>query len=385
MTGGGSGGHITPILAIARELKSLKPDVQLIFIGLQGDPLLDVPAKSPYIDEVFAVRAGKLRRYHGEGLKQLLDIPTLAKNIRDAVLTAVGIWQSYRLLGKLNPDCVFVKGGFVGMPVGLAAAKRHIPFITHDSDAIPGLANRIIARWATVHAVALPKEVYAYPQDRTVMVGVPVRADFQPVSPEREKTYRQYIGLSRAGRLIFVTGGGNGSLLLNEVVAKSTPNLLAAYPDLAVVHVAGRSLEAKLAKIYDGLLEPGQRERVMVRGFVTELYVYSGAADVIITRAGATTLAEFAVQRKACVVVPNPLLTGGHQLKNAQYLANQHAIVCVTEAELKRDLQAMERTIRQLLDDPKERRAMADRFNAFARTDAAKRLAMLLLKQIKKD
>jgi UDP-N-acetylglucosamine--N-acetylmuramyl-(pentapeptide) pyrophosphoryl-undecaprenol N-acetylglucosamine transferase len=384
LTGGGSGGHITPILAVARELKALQPDVELIYVGQRGDQLLDVPAESPYIDTVYAVRAGKFRRYHGEGIKQVFDIPTLLKNIRDAWFTVVGTAQSYRLLGRLKPDVVFIKGGFVGVPVGLAAAKRHVPFITHDSDTLPGLANRIIARWAAMHAVALPAEVYPYPSEKTVTVGVPVQAEFTPVSARQQAAYRQEIGLPAEGQLLFVTGGGNGARSLNQVVADITLALLTEYPNLYVIHVAGRLHEAALGKTYDGLLPPSQRNHVRVEGFITKLHAYSGAADVIITRAGGTSLAEFAVQHKACIVVPNPVLTGGHQVKNARYLADKHAAICVTEAELTTKPGALDRAIRRLLDNPKERQAMAERLGTFAKADAAKALAVLLLEQAKK-
>lgn len=153
VTGGGSGGHITPILAVVHELRQLSPKAEIIYVGQTGDDLLDVPAHDPNIASVVAIRAGKFRRYHGEGWKQLFDVVTLCKNLRDAVWVLIGLWQSFWLLGRLRPDVIFVKGGFVGVPVGLAAALRGIPYVTHDSDALPGLANRIIARWAKVHTV----------------------------------------------------------------------------------------------------------------------------------------------------------------------------------------------------------------------------------------
>src|SRR5665213_182798 len=101
LTGGGSGGHITPILAVAAELKRLRPGIRLVYIGQRGDALGDIPAKDENIDEVFTVRAGKFRRYHGEGLRQVLDISTMFKNIRDAFYVLVGLWQSWRFMGRI--------------------------------------------------------------------------------------------------------------------------------------------------------------------------------------------------------------------------------------------------------------------------------------------
>src|SRR5689334_19136294 len=160
LVGGGSGGHITPLLTVGEEIKKLHSKTTLIFIGQKGEKLIDAVQKNPKIDQVHSVRAGKFRRYHGEGIKQLLDLKTMFKNVRDFFYFLAGIWQSYWLLKRLKPDGIFIKGGFVGVPVGLSAAMQKIPYITHDSDALPGLANRLISRWASAHAVGLPKDVY---------------------------------------------------------------------------------------------------------------------------------------------------------------------------------------------------------------------------------
>src|SRR5665213_914894 len=203
LTGGGSGGHITPLLAVAHELKQLHPGSRVIYIGQRGDSLADIPAQHPDIDEVYNVRAGKFRRYSGEGLKQLLDVSTVLKNVRDSGRVVMGLVGARRLLKRLKPDVIFIKGGFVGVPVGLAAAQLNIPFITHDSDAIPGLANRIIARWATAHAVALPKSAYDYPPDKTFTVGVPISHEFQPLSAALQKKYRQQLDIAHE-QVVFV-------------------------------------------------------------------------------------------------------------------------------------------------------------------------------------
>ena len=135
VTGGGSGGHITPVLAVAHELKKQSKNIKVVYIGQKGDSLSDIPAQSEYIDEVHLVRAGKLRRYHGEGIKQLLDLSTVFKNLRDMIWVLVGLFQSFVLLRKLRPDAIFIKGGFVCVPVGLSAAALRIPCLLYTSDA----------------------------------------------------------------------------------------------------------------------------------------------------------------------------------------------------------------------------------------------------------
>jgi UDP-N-acetylglucosamine--N-acetylmuramyl-(pentapeptide) pyrophosphoryl-undecaprenol N-acetylglucosamine transferase len=380
LTGGGSGGHITPILAVAHELKLLDPTIQIIYIGQAGDSLADITHGNSDIDVVYAISAGKLRRYHGEGIRQLMDVKTGLLNLRDAFRTVRGGWQSYWLLRKLKPSVVFVKGGFVGVPVGLAAAKQGIPYITHDSDALPGLANRIIARWATLHAVALPAEVYTYPKSKTRTVGVPVHAHYLPVDGQAKEAFRKELGLEDYAKVLFVTGGGLGAQRLNTALEAIVPTLLETFSDLAVVQSVGRQHEAAISQRYAQLLKPEEQGRVIVKGFVTDMYRYSGAADVIITRAGATALAEFAVQHKACIIVPNPLLTGGHQLKNAEYLAEKQAAVVVRETELAPKLQA---AVEELLTNEEACRLLGQQLATFAVPDAAKQLAVLLLEQAK--
>lgn len=385
LTGGGSGGHITPILAVAHELKQADPRVRLVYIGQTGDGLGDIPAADPNIDEVFTVRAGKFRRYYGQGWKQLLDVKTNLKNIRDVFFVLTGLFQSWRLLRRLRPEVIFIKGGFVGVPVGLAAAWLKIPFITHDSDIIPGLANRIIARWAKLHAVAMPKERYSYPADKTVTVGVPLVQHFVPVTANLKRKYRTEIDVPLNAKLLFIIGGGLGSQGVNRAVAEAVPHLLSEFRDLRVVHGVGRANQADMEQLYDDELTTAQRSRVTVHGYLMDVFRYSGAADVVITRAGATNLAEFALQGKACLVVPAAFLTGGQQLKNARYLSDEGAIALLPQDELEADPNRLAKQVSGLFKDIKLQHALEHKFQTFAHSDAARLLAMLLLKELKQN
>lgn len=382
MTGGGSGGHITPLLAVAHELKKRQPEVQIDYIGQRGDLLGDIPAQDKNFDHVYTVSAGKFRRYHGESaVRQLLDIKTILLNIRDMWRVFVGYWQSLALLRKERPDVIFVKGGFVGVPVGLAAATLRIPFITHDSDALPGLANRIIAKWAVMHAVALPKDVYRYPADKTITVGVPISHEYHVFSSQEQQQARRKLGLPPTGQIILVTGGGLGASRMNDAVADCVPAILKRYPNAVVVHVAGRNLESKQRLWYADNLPQAEHGRVHVKGFITNMALYSGVADVIITRAGATAMAEFGAQAKPCIVVPNPLLTGGHQVKNAQVLARKKAIALLPEDRFIDDHGALMPLLVELLDKPATAKAMAGRLHELTPADATEQLAMVLLEQ----
>lgn len=382
MTGGGSGGHITPLLAVAHEITQISPETEVVYIGQRGDGLADVPEADPNIDSVYTISAGKFRRYHGEGFKQLLDVKTIALNIRDVFRILAGLWQSWRLLGNLKADIIFTRGGYVSVPVALAAKLRGIPYITHDSDSIPSLANRIIARWAKLHAVALPAELYPYPKNKTVTVGVPVNKNYTPVDAVAKTQYRDKLSLSDAEQVLLVTGGGNGAHDLNRIVIDNVPFLLQQYPAMVVLHIAGRNLEKSVVEAYRKAVKPQDASRVHVFGFVHDLYMYSGAADVVIARGGATNIAEFALQHKACLIIPSPQLVWN--VRNTEVLARKEAVLSLSQTQAEQELR-LAHTIMPLLDDRQKRDQLGKRLSAFAYANAAETLAVLLLNKGKRS
>jgi UDP-N-acetylglucosamine--N-acetylmuramyl-(pentapeptide) pyrophosphoryl-undecaprenol N-acetylglucosamine transferase len=380
LTGGGSGGHITPLLAVAEQIKKTHPDSKLIYIGQKGDSLIDIPSKDPNIDKVYAIRAGKFRRFHGEGLKQLLDLPTVYKNLRDLIYVIIGLWQSWKLMDKIKPEVVFSRGGYVSVPVALGAHFRHVPYITHDSDPIPSLANRIIARWAAVHAVALPEETYPYPLDKTINTGIPVSRQFVSVDNDLKSSYRQKIGIPAGAKLLFIVGGGLGSQRINDAVAAILPHLMKEIKDLYVVHGVGRLNETEMQDLYAKNLDGEEQARLKIFGYLADLYLYSGAADIIVTRAGATNLAEFALQGKACVVVPSAFLVAGHQLKSAEFLKDRDAAIIIDEASLLDDPNRLAKQLSDLLKDKRRQVKLGDNIAKFAKPDSAREIAKLIIK-----
>lgn len=379
LVGGGSGGHITPLLAVAKNLKINIPESNILYVGHLGDKLSDIADDAGVFDKTYAVRAGKLRRYHKEGWKQLLDLPELFKNIRDGFYFLGGIWQSYWLLRKLKPDVIFIKGGFVGAPIGLAASMLKIPFITHDSDAIPGLANRMIQRWAKAHAVAMSPDVYSYPLTKTHQTGIPVRKEYQFVTPELQQHYKSELSFESANPIICINGGGLGAQKINQAFIEILSKLAKISPEIGVLHICGRNNYDEVLGSYQTLAKKYNLKYYRVEGFVSDAYKYSGAADVIICRAGATSLAEYALQGKACIIVPNPRLTGGHQIKNAQVLANQGAAYVVEEDSLGQDgAQALLDAITELTQSKALRLAYGQTLRSTAIVDATERITRLI-------
>lgn len=372
LTGGGTGGHITPLVAVAHEIKQLDPDTHIIYIGERNAKYAELIANNPDFDEVRAIFAGKFRRYHGESwVTRLLDIKTLLLNLRDLFLFIIGTMQALLLVKRLGPDNILLKGGFVGVPVGLAAAFWKKRFITHDSDTVPGLANRIVARWAHLHATGMPAEFYTYPQESTRYVGVLVGHMYEYVTPEKQAAYKTELGLPKDASVLLVTGGSGGAMAINQAVRAVIDDLLNDFPHLHVVHQVGIGKGV----IYDGY----SHERLQVFELLNPMHVYTGASDVVVTRAGANTMAELGVQGKACIVVPNPLLTGGHQLKNAEVWEAKQAAAILGEADMVAEPVLLRKRVARLLDSPQERADLGANLRGLTVTDAAHKLALILL------
>lgn len=320
--------------------------------------------------------AGKLRRYNHLTLFQQLTWPSLmAKNIRDAFLVVVGIVQSFFKLLFWRPDVVFTKGGYVCLPVGIAAHILRIPLVIHDSDAHPGLTNRILSRWATSIGTGAPLEFYHYDAKRAHYVGIPVDEKFRPLNSREQKAAKKEWGIDPERPLLVVTGGGLGAMRINNVVSTTLRDLL-AFTSVILVSGAAQYEELK------GELPPNS-DHFQLHSFVTGMSSLLGAADVVVTRAGATTILELAALKKPSVLVPNAKLTGGHQLKNADVYAAKNAVVVMNEENMEAAPMTLVEAVKNLLDHPKTTQQMAARFYTFSRPHAAKDMADLILSAMK--
>jgi UDP-N-acetylglucosamine:LPS N-acetylglucosamine transferase len=226
----------------------------------------------------------------------------------------------------------------------------------------------------------LPKEAYPYPPDNTTTVGVPISKEYQLVNDKLQAQYRQELGLDKFEHIIFVTGGGNGARQLNSVIVASSVKLLECYPALAIVHLSGRALEAETSDAYRAILPAEAFGRVVVKGFVPDLYRYSGAADIIISRGSATNLAEFAVQAKPCVIVPARQLAW--TVKNTEALVKTGSVIALDEDKLLIDPSRLVTVCESLLDNEAKRGELSQKLHALAHPNAARELAQLIVNTV---
>lgn len=327
---------------------------------------------------VQTIFSGKFRRYHNLSvLRQLLrPVSIVLPNVRDACLVVIGFVESVVRLVVWRPDVVFTKGGYVCLPVGIAARVLRIPLVIHDSDAHPGLTNRVLARWATVIATGAPLEHYSYPADRSVYVGIPISADFAPLTADEKKRARNELGLDQTRPLVVITGGGLGATRLNNAVMRELDRLQKVS---TIVLLSGTAQYDELRR-----LVPENSDQFQLHAFISHgMARLLSAADIVVARAGATTILELAALHMPTILVPNGFLTGGHQLKNAAVYEKRRAVVVLDEHKLDVDSSLLTSTVTHLLADPDERQRMGEVFSTFARPNAAKEMADLILKSRK--
>lgn len=323
---------------------------------------------------VSTVFAGKFRRYNGVSWwKQLLDIPTTLRNLGDIFLIGLGTIQSFVIVLGWKPDVIFTKGGFVCLPVGIVARLLNIPLVIHDSDAHPGLTNRILAKWATRIATGAPLENYPYPTMKSSYVGIPVDTHFHPYTPDEQLAAKSWLGMVDTTKpLVVVTGGGLGAKRINDAMTQIGEQLVA--DGASIYHISGEGQFSAVQR-----LAPETVDYMVVPFIADRMHDVLGAADVVVTRAGATTLLELAALAKSIIIVPNPLLTGGHQLKNATVYEAAKAAVIVDEADLATP-QVLSDAISNLLAAPELRASYGSALHTFAKPDAAIDVAMLIIK-----
>lgn len=330
-TGGGTAGHITPILAVAEKLQAMQPDALFVYIGAKNDPNKELVTSHHIKWEVREILAGKFRRYHGRSaLKSILDIKTCLLNIRDIFRVGIGFWQAFFIMWSLKADALFMKGGYVGVPICVAAWLLGMPYVTHDSDAIPGLANKLVSRGARYNAVGTVHGAYPYKDYKTVVTGLPLASLYEERIAVEQGSYKEKLGISGSDQLVVCIMGTQGSRAIDTILEKHIPKLLEELPRLHVLHVFGRLNEESYEQRYVELKESA-RKRLHIESFVKNAPDWIAAADVFVGRAGATSLAEVGMIGRACVIIPAEHLTGGHQIKNAIYLEKQGAVILVKE------------------------------------------------------
>ena len=366
-TGGGTGGHFYPIIAIAEALQDLVREEHLI------EPKLYFLAPHPFDERALfengivyvRVPAGKVRRYAS------------IQNVTDAFVTLTGIVTAVMALYRLYPDVIVSKGGYGSVPVVLAARLLRIPIIIHESDAMPGRANLFAAKFAKKIAISFESAAHYFPkevQEKIARTGIPVRKALMRVESEGA---RQYLGLEQGIPTILILGGSQGAMKINETVLSALPELVS---DMNIIHQTGRKNIQSVEGVSKIILEKvPHAERYHPIDYLDQVSMQRAAsiAGIIVSRVGANSIAEIALWKKPAMLIPIPESVSHDQRTNAYSYAQTGAAIVLEEENLSPHLFAAE--VQRLLHDSVAMQKMGAAAAGFTDPDAARVLAREIL------
>jgi UDP-N-acetylglucosamine--N-acetylmuramyl-(pentapeptide) pyrophosphoryl-undecaprenol N-acetylglucosamine transferase (EC 2.4.1.227) len=326
VTGGGTGGHIFPALAFIRLVKQMEEEAEFLYIGTEKGleskivPRADVPFRTIDIS----------------GLKRSLS----PENVKTAIKLVRSIRESKRIIKDFRPDLVLGTGGYVCGPVVFAAARLGIPTVIHEQNSIPGLTNKILSRFVDKVAISFRETAQFFPREKVAWTGNPRATE---VAGTDGKKWRMAQGLPRGKKLVLIFGGSRGARPINEAVIQMLPEL--GMRPYEVLYVTG---EIHYQRVMEEARIAGEPENVKIVPFIHNMPEVLAAADLVVSRAGATSIAELTAIGVPAILIPSPYVTANHQLKNAELLAKNGAAIVLPESELNgiRLMNEMDRIIR---------------------------------------
>lgn len=362
-TGGGTAGHLYPLIAIIREMKRIYPqkNLEFFYLGPKDPFTLELLLKEGI--KVKTILTGKIRRYFS------------FKNFIDIFKIPIGIFQAFWHIFFLSPDLIFGKGGYGSFPVVLAGWFLWVPIFLHESDVKPGLANRILSKFALEIFLSFPIEISGpyFPSKKIISLGNPIRREILTGSKEKAK---ELFNLSGEKPLILILGGSQGAQRINDLILTILPDLLKSFE---VIHQTGernfKQVEAEsqvvvseeLRKYYHPF--PFLKEEELAQAYA--------ASDLIISRGGAGSIFEIAAVGKPSILIPLPESAQNHQIKNSYTFAKFGACLVIEEANLTPHF-FLER-IKYLFSQPEKLEKMAKAAKKFSRPQSAKIIAEYLI------
>ncbi|MDD2898084.1 MAG: undecaprenyldiphospho-muramoylpentapeptide beta-N-acetylglucosaminyltransferase [Desulfuromonadaceae bacterium] len=359
IAGGGTGGHLFPGIAVAEEFLSRDPANEVLFVGTErGIEASAVPAAGHRLELISA--AG----IRGKGsLSQL----------KGATMMVYGYAQSRKILKSFRPDIVLGVGGYASLPMVLAARGMAIPRFVHEQNAIPGLTNRLLARFANKVFVTLEESARYFPAVKTQLTGNPLRRQILDVVKAISLSHPPVGARSDNSFRLFVFGGSQGAHAINTAVIQALPLLQSSRCNVSFTHQTG---EKDYAEVSEAYRQAGVEARVSA--FISDMASEYAAADLIICRAGATTIAEITACGKACLFIPFPYAVDDHQRRNAEALLKKDACFMMLEQELSGT--SLAESIITLANDPDLVQRTGEAALSLARLDPAKIIVDEMLK-----
>lgn len=359
ISGGGTGGHIFPALSIADKLKELNPETEILFVGAEGRMEMDKVPAAGY--EIIGLPVA--------GLQRRLTLSNFALPFK--VIKSVRMAK--KLIREFKPDIAIGVGGYASAPLLWAASRMGIPTLIQEQNGYAGLTNKIVGRKAASICVAYEGMERFFPADRIVMSGNPIRKEIVPATPEMRQEAFEFYGLDPKKKHIFIVGGSLGSGTLNEAMKKWISDGCPGGKDLEIIWQCGKYYK----KSVDAFMEEAEASGKPVGGiqhsdFIMRMDLAYAAADIVISRSGASSVSELCAAHKAVIFVPSPNVAEDHQTHNAMALVRRNAAIMIKDAEASEKLMA---EACALITDQEKTAEMERNIAAMALRDAAMTIA----------
>lgn len=367
--GGGTGGHIVPIIAVAREIRKIKPkeDIKFFFIGPK-DEFSDILISQEGI-KVKHILAGKIRRY--------LSFKSFFQNIADILFkNPFGFIQAFFQIFFINPDLIFSKGGFGSIPTAIAGRILGVPIFLHESDVTPGLANRFLNRFTSEVFVSFPKTEY-FPFKKMILTGNPIRKE---LIGELKEEAKKSLKINSQKPVILILGGSQGAQRVNDRILEILPELL---NNFEIIMQCGEKnfdqvrSEAKATINNEELYKSFHLFPFMKEPELKQVY---SAADLIVSRAGSGSIFEIAAANLPSILIPLPESAQNHQVKNAYAYAENGASIVIEESNF--TPRFFLEKLKYLFSQPAELDKMSAKAKSFSKPEAAKVIANYLIEYI---
>ena len=356
IAGGGTGGHIFPALAIANALKKIEPDIEILFVGAKGKMEMDKIPEAGY--KIVGLTIAGYNR------------SSLMKNIALPFKLVKSFFEVTTILKNFKPAAVIGVGGYSSFPVLRLAQTRRIPTFIHESNSLPGKSNVMLGKRATEIFVAAEKMERYFPANKTVLTGNPVREIFSKNIPKDDAL--KFFGLKAGMKTIFIMGGSLGAKSINETIEANIDAF--KKNNLQLIWQTGKLFAERAAKAEE------DRGNIWTNAFINKMEYAYNAADIVVARAGAMTIAELCVVGKPAIFVPYPFAAEDHQAVNAMALVQKDAAVMVRDEDVKTNLMTL---LLDLASDGEKMEMLESNIAKMGNSNADEIIAKQILKNIK--
>ncbi|WP_369014371.1 undecaprenyldiphospho-muramoylpentapeptide beta-N-acetylglucosaminyltransferase [Flavobacterium anhuiense] len=356
LSGGGTGGHIYPAIAIANELKLQFPDAEFLFVGARDKMEMQKVPQAGY----------EIKGLWIAGLQRKLTL----QNLMFPLKLASSLLESKRIIKKFKPNVVIGTGGFASGPLLQAAGSAGIPTVVQEQNSYPGITNKLLSKKANAICVAYQNLERFFPKEKIVLTGNPVRQDLIDIESKRDEAVA-FNGLDPNKKTLLVLGGSLGARRINQLIEKELQNFLSQ----------GVQVIWQCGKLYFEEYKKYNQPNVKVVDFIERMDFVYAASDVIISRAGASSVSELCIVGKPVIFIPSPNVAEDHQTKNAQAIVDAKGAILLKESELDSQFSIV---FEALLKDHGKQKQLSDNIKKLAKPKATQDIVAEIVKLIKK-